>query len=583
MNDKYIFGNFLCELREENNLSQKDFGEKLGVTDKAVSKWENAEAMPRLSKLKKISEILGISVEELLSGKKINKNNSEESVEEIRKHGRKVLRELTEKEFKRKIVLFIILALFPTCAFSLLEIIFNSVAGTLSSETFDYICTYFQICMFVFAVAVALVFFYKSAHALKYICFIKSEKFLAADYTDKFTFLNVITLFPSFFAIVFTVTGTFGDLELKVKIVFLIIFTIFTVIHFLTVNSFISILIFEKSGLFFNNFDGVFIPYKDCGINKVEKTDFLKITVKVDNKKYTVRFRDEEATKAKKIIFDNNKNSETDGKNENAPLNEVKADKGKTVPIFIIVFRIIGFVLFVSGSLMFLALGMIVNHNVSAKISTSKHAAIVQDCSIAKTENGYLFYLSKSVCQMNIYDENDKYIKTYCIPNTSKGASELMIFDNIYIEVFRSNIYYKYDSFGNYDGKACLTYPDSGISVFLYDGNDNETASFLIADYGCDVIGFTDNELYFGSDSKYYSAVDTTISEVTMNSEAIETGYYVKFNKLLNGNGNIIDSSSFFEVMKADPIFDWLIGLSGIILIVFPEFIYGFIYKKKNK
>jgi len=67
----YAFGNFLCNLRTEKGLSQTQLGEMLGVTNKAVSKWENGSAKPNTSLLPKIAEILGVTIEELFACKRI--------------------------------------------------------------------------------------------------------------------------------------------------------------------------------------------------------------------------------------------------------------------------------------------------------------------------------------------------------------------------------------------------------------------------------------------------------------------------------------------------------------------------------
>ena len=65
----YSFGNFLHELRERRGLSQYQLGMLVGVSDKAVSKWENGSAKPQIKTLCKLSEILGITVDELLACK----------------------------------------------------------------------------------------------------------------------------------------------------------------------------------------------------------------------------------------------------------------------------------------------------------------------------------------------------------------------------------------------------------------------------------------------------------------------------------------------------------------------------------
>ena len=67
MND-FQFGNYLYEKRTEKGLSQAELGAMLGVSNKAVSKWESGAAKPQTAKLLRLAEILGVSVEELLSG-----------------------------------------------------------------------------------------------------------------------------------------------------------------------------------------------------------------------------------------------------------------------------------------------------------------------------------------------------------------------------------------------------------------------------------------------------------------------------------------------------------------------------------
>ena len=79
MND-YSFGNFLCTLREEKGLSQSELGKMLGVTNKAVSKWENGAAKPNTKLIPQIAEIFGITVEELFAGKRIEKDSELESI-----------------------------------------------------------------------------------------------------------------------------------------------------------------------------------------------------------------------------------------------------------------------------------------------------------------------------------------------------------------------------------------------------------------------------------------------------------------------------------------------------------------------
>ncbi len=75
-------GNFIAELRKENKLTQKELSEKLNVSDKAVSRWETGKGYPDVTSLVSLSEYFGVSVNELLAGKKLTVENIKETAEE---------------------------------------------------------------------------------------------------------------------------------------------------------------------------------------------------------------------------------------------------------------------------------------------------------------------------------------------------------------------------------------------------------------------------------------------------------------------------------------------------------------------
>ena len=75
MNQEKI-GQFIKKKRKENNLTQKDFADKLGVTYQAVSKWENGKNIPDISILKQICDEYNLNIDEILNGEtKKSKNN----------------------------------------------------------------------------------------------------------------------------------------------------------------------------------------------------------------------------------------------------------------------------------------------------------------------------------------------------------------------------------------------------------------------------------------------------------------------------------------------------------------------------
>ncbi len=76
-------GKFIAECRKQKGLTQMQLAEKLSITDKAISKWERGIAMPDSSIMLQLCEILGISVNELLSGEKIQMENNNQKNEQI--------------------------------------------------------------------------------------------------------------------------------------------------------------------------------------------------------------------------------------------------------------------------------------------------------------------------------------------------------------------------------------------------------------------------------------------------------------------------------------------------------------------
>lgn len=80
--DSKIIGEFIKEQRALKNLTQKQLAEKLGVTDKAISRWETGKGVPDVSLLIPLSNALEVSVHEILLGEKIEEEKKIEKYEE---------------------------------------------------------------------------------------------------------------------------------------------------------------------------------------------------------------------------------------------------------------------------------------------------------------------------------------------------------------------------------------------------------------------------------------------------------------------------------------------------------------------
>lgn len=81
MNQELI-GKFIAQLRKEKNMTQQELADKLGVTDRAVSHWENGRRLPDYSLLKDLCDVLSISINELFSGEKISNENYKRKADE---------------------------------------------------------------------------------------------------------------------------------------------------------------------------------------------------------------------------------------------------------------------------------------------------------------------------------------------------------------------------------------------------------------------------------------------------------------------------------------------------------------------
>ena len=80
--DQEKIGRFIATCRKEQNLTQEQLAEKLGVSNKTVSRWENGNSFPDVSMLQPLCDLLNISVNELLLGEKIPEDNYRKKVEE---------------------------------------------------------------------------------------------------------------------------------------------------------------------------------------------------------------------------------------------------------------------------------------------------------------------------------------------------------------------------------------------------------------------------------------------------------------------------------------------------------------------
>lgn len=106
--DTKMIGSFLKELRKENNMTQEQLGERIGVTNKTVSRWETGNYMPPVESLILLSDIYGISINEILAGKRVEMDELKQVADE---NMTKVLgeQEGDYKKFEKRMIVILII------------------------------------------------------------------------------------------------------------------------------------------------------------------------------------------------------------------------------------------------------------------------------------------------------------------------------------------------------------------------------------------------------------------------------------------------------------------------------------------
>lgn len=125
-------GEFILKLRQSKNLTQKELADKIGVTDKAISKWERGNGLPDVTLLEPLAKALDTSVAELLNGEAIpetDKEQTDSAIVQALEHYKRSMRQTAG-------IWLIIIGVIILCIFALsiagqryyLEIIFGVAA-----------------------------------------------------------------------------------------------------------------------------------------------------------------------------------------------------------------------------------------------------------------------------------------------------------------------------------------------------------------------------------------------------------------------------------------------------------------------
>ena len=135
--DTLKIGKFIALKRKEKNMTQEELARILGVTNKTVSRWENGNYMPDLSFLKPLSEALGVSLNELLSGEEdVDVQKADENISNITNYSNLVI----NKIFKNIYIFIMVLGLF---------LIISALLVTSPESSWGAIYTAIGLCVFI--------------------------------------------------------------------------------------------------------------------------------------------------------------------------------------------------------------------------------------------------------------------------------------------------------------------------------------------------------------------------------------------------------------------------------------------------
>lgn len=86
MMNQYVTGTMIKRLREDGKMTQQELAEKIGVSDKAISKWETGRGYPDITLIEALADILGVSVIELFSGEDVTNTNRTFNMKRLKIH-----------------------------------------------------------------------------------------------------------------------------------------------------------------------------------------------------------------------------------------------------------------------------------------------------------------------------------------------------------------------------------------------------------------------------------------------------------------------------------------------------------------
>lgn len=593
--DKYKFGNKLCSLREEKGLSQKELAQILDVSDKAISKWENGQSIPRMETLEKICEVFNVKVDVLLS-------DDETEIER-----RKVKRAAFKNKYngnKKLLFVFGFGSIFLVAHACVLDAVAYFFFG--NSDFADVLLQ--NITLLAVPVGILTAFAFVNSLLCKFISglkdyFFTSENCISVENSANgvLSALNGISCILSIPPFIVEVVSFDSDLTLIDYVIVYSVSLVFLTINFLTSKYANNTLYFTENGMFEKSIDyGDFYPYSkieniESNINKINcsKAEDLKIKFTIDGRKYRITVSEDEINKATsymKLGYD-----------------DKKVEKSIQKPkLLYYIFIGIGALITAFGIIMFLGNLQMGTQEIDYTMPNTSFITLDGATSVVKY-NDRLYAFTEQNCAVDVFDMDGNFIYANQVLIHQNGMAQYyLVNDNLYISD-RNNDLYRYDLNGKFLGR-CVTYynDDDLITISKYNENNKLISSFEINEENAWIAYFDDNKIsFYGYD--YFTEYDsTTFDRISIEYDDshigsfIDNAVYVDDNAQMSFDGveyftymgslcasthdDFVElySVSFFSWYRHSIIACWLTAAAGIAFAIVSSRIYLFISNKRD-
>ncbi len=532
----YKFGNFLYKLRTEKGLTQSELGKMLGVSDAAISKWENGEAMPRLAKLQQLANIFNISVNELATGER---NSTENHIDELRAKGRAELNKNKDSKTKKiKLILYFAVTISIVLIFTvvfLFNIIYNKNDVAVSfTKSISFVLVEVGILGMInalFSCGRELTSFNKSIFDSTH-----EYPFLISSCSYDLPLL-LFSMFGGLFGFLLVAQGLSNQLFNSKTSLVLLAFTIVV----LTISFFVKrgpkTLVFTPKGFFKDDFNGDFVSYDECEIKSkpVFYRDYShRILIefgKIKYKCFIPKFVDSEPVL--KYIYNDGKEFTRKEKFNNKSPNWL---------------GVVAIVCIVAGFWGIMAVDMVSSFPFK-EVKAGEAVTFNRDLKFIESDSGYMFLLSSRESAMSIFDKNGRFIETFAFENPEGGAAKGLLFkDNIYVTFSRASRVYKFSETGKFIG--LLNETDDGIAIYDNKGNvlkavkQSEINSNKMT-YSARFIAFDEEKLYtmtIDDNEKIYSynGMKNLVKDKAVRFTDETQNYELNISGVYNKNGEII-------------------------------------------